>query len=405
MPKDLSDWLKHLDTLHPKNIDLGLDRIRCIAERMQLTDFKCKVITVAGTNGKGSTIAVLEAIYSQANFKLGVYTSPHLHRFNERIRINKCEVDDENICHALEAVEAARDNISLTFFEFTTLAALHLFKQQDLDVIILEVGLGGRLDAVNCVEPDLSIVTSISIDHTEFLGETREQIALEKAGIFRENKPAICGDFDPPRALQMHKPLYTIKKDFTYQLGAGSWSWSAKRNMTHLPIPTVLLQNAASALMAIECLQSDLPVSDNSIREGLVKVNLPGRCQFIQSEFCEVFDVAHNPDSVRVLADALRSNPVSGKTMAVFSMLAHKDIAGCVAEIKEQINEWHIAPLLAPQAASLDLLQAALNGADLQHVKTYQSIPDAYARVRQAAGKQDRIVVFGSFYTLSLLYP
>ena len=370
---------------------------------MRLTDFESKVITVAGTNGKGSTIAVLEAIYSQANFKLGVYTSPHLHRFNERVRINNREVSDENLCHAFEVVDTARANISLTFFEFTTLAALYLFKLQPLDIIILEVGLGGRLDAVNIVEPDLSIVTSIGLDHTEYLGETREEIALEKAGIFRENKPAICGDDNPPRTLQTHKPLYFIEKDFTYQLGAGSWSWAGKRNITDLPIPTVLLQNAASALMAIECLQSDLPVSDHKIREGLCKVNLPGRSQFIQGEFNEVFDVAHNPDSVRVLAEALRSNPVSGKTMAVFSMLEHKDIAGCVSEIKEQINEWHIAPLTLMQAASLDLLQAALNGAAAHPVKTYQSIPDAYASARQAAEKHDRIVVFGSFYTLSLL--
>ncbi|MFI4887507.1 MAG: bifunctional tetrahydrofolate synthase/dihydrofolate synthase, partial [Burkholderiales bacterium] len=361
----LADWLAYLETLHPKSIAMGLDRIATVAVRMAIR-IDCPVITVAGTNGKGSTCAMLETIYRCAGFRTGLYASPHLTRFNERVRIAGDEASDVALVAAFEKVEGARNPVEadaaatpLTYFEFSTLAALLLFSEARLDVLVLEVGLGGRLDAVNLIDADVAVVTTIDIDHVDYLGTTREAIGREKAGIFRSGTRAVCGDPDPPRSLLDHAaaigaPLWRIGRDYRYLAEGTQWRYEGPGGGRYgLPFPALRgahqLGNAATVLATLDALRERLPVSGGAVRDGLVRVELPGRFQVLPGRPTIILDVAHNPQAARVLSDALSTMGFFPRTLAVFGMLADKDIDGVVQALAPRIEAWYIAPLPGPR--------------------------------------------------------
>ena len=425
-PRTLAQWLAFIETLHPKPIAMGLDRIASVAARMQVR-IDCPVITVAGTNGKGSTCAIVEAIYRHAGYRTGLYTSPHLLRFNERVRIDGVNASDAALAGAFAAVEAARSPhprepsahearegpTPLTYFEFSTLAALHLFAQTRLDVLILEVGLGGRLDAVNIVDPDVAIVTTVDIDHVDWLGSTRDAIGREKAGIFRSGKPALCGDPDPPPTLVEHANaigalLWRIGVDYRYEAERMQWRYEGPGGARYgLPLPALRggyqLRNAATALAAIDALHSRLPVAAGAVRDGLVNVELPGRLQVLPGRPSIVLDVAHNAQAARVLADALSSMGYFPRTLAVFGMLADKDIEAVVRALAPRIDRWYVAPLPGPRGAPAARLESALAaaGVDAQAIRAFAHIADAFAAARNDAHDTDRIAAFGSFLTVA----
>jgi dihydrofolate synthase/folylpolyglutamate synthase len=408
----LSDWLHWQEQLHPKSIDLGLARVREVWRRMHADDFACPVITVAGTNGKGSCVAMLQAIYREAGYGVGSYTSPHIWRYNERIRIDAKPVADEVICEAFARVDGARQDISLTYFEFGTLAALDIFKQHALDVIILEVGLGGRLDAVNIIDADVALITSIDLDHTQWLGADREAIAREKAGILRENNIGIVVDTEPPASLlddaqSLGNRLLCLGRDFKYEQEQGSWSWrSDARHRVGLPQPALAgahqLRNAAGVIMAVESLQSRLPVSIAHVRHGLLTVRLPGRFYVIPGEVTHIYDVAHNPAAAAQLAMTLQAMRPGGAVHAVFSALADKDLAGMVAPLCEVVTHWYIAPLNVARAATLqDMIDALSRGCPQAPISQCQDLAAAYAMANQDALSGDVVLVYGSFYTVA----
>jgi len=403
--KSLNEWLTWIKALHIKEIDLSLERVAEIGARLSILRSDCPVITVAGTNGKGSCVAALEAFYLAAGYKVGAFTTPYLLRYNEQVRIQGYSVDDAWFCDAFDRItQACGQDISLTVFEYGTLAAFMIFKEADLDVWILEVGLGGRWDAVNVVDADVAIVTSIGIDHVEWLGHTRELIAIEKAGIFRKGKPAVCGDFDPPETLT-HTPLFCQGKDFGFKKMDTSWTWwCSNKQLTALPIPTLLLQNMSTALMAMDLLQSRLPVNKEAIDKALTTVSLPGRVQVIPGDVPHIFDVSHNPAAVAPLIEYLKNNPISGKTYAVFSMLADKDILSTLNLIKSYINQWHIAPVESERATSLEKLSEYFEKTDIREVAKFESIKIAYERLKMYIKTGDRVVVFGSFRTVAEVY-
>lgn len=402
----LSAWLDWIGSVHQKEIDLGLDRIRKVAERLGLLTPGCAVITVGGTNGKGSVVAGLEAIYLAAGYRVGAFTSPILFVHNEEVRVNGTMADDTSFIRAFEKIESARADVSLTPFEYHTLAALVIFAESDLDVMLLEVGLGGRLDAVNILDADATVVASIGIDHVDWLGYTREAIAIEKAGIFRQGKPAVCGDDAPPVTLihaaqETGAVFYQRGKDFHLQEFADSWSWQTEKlEYEHLPRNTLLTENMASVLMVVTLLQDRLPVQEDALRRGLQTVTLPGRIQIVHGPVLEIFDVSHNPAAAAVLAERLRTMPCTGKTVAVFSMLDDKDIDGTVAIMRPVIDTWYIAPLTCKRAASLDKLKNIFATAGITSVHTSASIAAAYQLARERASTGDRIIIFGSFYTV-----
>lgn len=403
----LSEWVSWVEKIHSTEIELGLERVKTIGNRLQLLHPPCPVITVGGTNGKGSTVGSLEAIYLASGYQAGAFTSPYLFRLNEEIRINGQPVSDEDLCRAFSQIENARSGISLTPFEFYTLAALLIFQERKLDVIILEVGLGGRLDAVNIIDADIAVVTNIDIDHVKFLGGTRELIAVEKAGIFRSQKPAICGDPNPPatlteRAEEIGARLFCQGRDFSYEAGKADWSWhSQHKQYSALPYNSLLLQNMSTALMAVSLLQARLPVADQAVRQGLQNIRLTGRIQTIPGPVPEIYDVSHNPQAVGLLSERLKSTPVAGKTLAVFSMLADKDIQQCVQLISSQIDAWYVAPLRDKRAAAREKLEEIFSQADARSVQFFPSIQDAYDHASGAAQTGDRVVVFGSFHTVA----
>ena len=414
--RNLTQWLTHLETAHSNGlIDMGLTRVAHVKHAMQLQP-TCPVIIVGGTNGKGSTCAFLSQIYAQAGYKVGTLTSPHLLKFNERITINTHPVSDEQIVAAFERIELARDKISLTYFEFNTLAAVDIFQREHVDVMILEVGLGGRLDAVNIFDADCAIVTSVDLDHQQFLGDTIEQVAYEKAGIFRSAKPAICGQNPPPQNLVNHAneigaELILFKKDFFFsKLENQQWSFhfsgSLKtRNRNALPIPALRggyqLNNASCALAAIECLHERLPVDLGAIKRGLLMAENIGRFQVLPGRPICVLDVGHNPHAARALRQSLCLLPFAQHRIAVFSMLADKDIDGVLATVKDQFDEWYIAPLHLPRGMNLTDLQTKLQQHQIDHVKSFENIQAACTAALSAATENDRIVVFGSFHTVA----
>jgi len=411
--KHLKDWLAWQETLHSQKIELGLDRIAEVADTAGIKKPEYLTIIVAGTNGKGSIVSILESIYNQAGYRVGAYTSPHLLHYNERIRINNCNVDDEMLCQAFHVVDQLRGDTSLSYFEFGTIAAMQIFNNIDLEVVIYEVGLGGRLDAVNILDADLSIVSSIGIDHIQWLGSTRESIGLEKAGIFRSHSPAVCGDTDPPKSLiayaeKLGTELFLIDQDFSFSITENeSWSFnSSKCVWNFLPIPNLYgetqISNAATALMGMSAVDDKLPITSENISKGLTEINLLGRFQNISGPCDIILDVAHNLDSAKVLVKNLISLNQATKTVAVFAILADKDVQGIIDSVKEHIDEWYISQISFDRALS----SAELKSEILEHspdtvVHTYPSITEAYKAAKLSASSSMRIVVFGSFLTVA----
>ena len=420
----LNQWLSWLESLHPTEIDLGLDRTIQVAERLKLRDFGRKfgtnVVTVAGTNGKGSSIAALEAIYTDAGYRVGAYTSPHLIYYNERVRLNGKPVSDSALIQAFEAVDAARQGISLTYFEFGTLAALYLFKHpelvsvknhQPLDIILLEVGLGGRLDAVNIIDADVALITSIGIDHQAWLGDTREDIGFEKAGIMRQDQDVVIGESETPNSTLAHaKKLgltpYIQGQHFGIQshyTGKG-WSWygldktANKTLMNQLPEGTLLLDNLAAVLQV--CQLVPLPLHRDHIEKGLT-IELEGRQECVGSSPVYIFDVAHNADAVLKLAKYLKLNPVSGKTYAVFGMLADKNVSEILPPLQPFVDHWITSALPVQRSFSRDDIAETITHLNFNLRGSFSSPEEAYKFALSLVCEDDRILIFGSFYTVS----
>ncbi len=408
----LAEWLGYLEQLHPKTIDLSLDRVAEVKQRLSLSP-AFPIITVAGTNGKGSACAMLEAILLAAGYRVGLYTSPHLLRYNERVRINGEEASDEDLCVAFAAVEQARGEVSLTYFEFGTLAAAWLFARAGLDAAILEVGLGGRLDAVNAFDTDCAVLTSVDFDHMDYLGDSRLAIGYEKAGIFRAGKPAVCGEFDLPYSVLDHAEkiganLRRIGPDFGYDgLEPNQWRYTSRDGLRlSLPYPALRgayqLGNASTCLAALEQLKERLPVAHDDIRRGLLEAVVPGRFQVLPGRPQQIFDVAHNPHAARALTDNLRAMPTTGRVIAVFAMLSDKDIAGVVRAMKEQVDLWLVAGIGQPRGASAEELLRVLEQEGLaQRAEAFPSVAEAYRYACAKATEDDKILVFGSFYTVA----
>ncbi len=425
--RTLEDWLAHLEGLHPRGqagIELGLDRVRRVKDVLGQTQH-CPVIIVGGTNGKGSTCAYLENIIDRAGYRVGCYTSPHLLAYNERVRVSGKPVGDDALCAAFARVEAARlqaGPVALTYFEFGTLAAWEVFATARVEAAILEVGLGGRLDAVNVYEPDVSVVTTVALDHVDWLGPDRESIGYEKAGIYRAGRPALCADPNPPQSLLAHAAaigtdLRLIGRDFGFERAAGEgnesrlqWRWWCRsgdqllrRTLAYpgLRGPTQLY-NAAVALAALDALADKLPVTMQAIRPGLIETELPGRFQVVPGKPAIVLDVSHNPQAIKVLADNLSSMGFFDRTHAVVGMLNDKDIAGALQPLKDRVDIWHVAALGGPRGTSAATLAAIIADCRLGgEVICYESAQSAMQAAKGVAAESDRIVAFGSFYTVA----
>jgi dihydrofolate synthase/folylpolyglutamate synthase len=416
-PTTLAGWLAYLETLHPKLIAMGLERVRDVGSRLPLTP-ACPVITVTGTNGKGSTCAMLEAILRCGGYRVGLYTSPHLERYNERVRIAGEIVSDDDLLAAFDAVEAARigganDATPLTYFEFGTLAALWLFAREKLDVVVLEVGLGGRLDAVNLIDADVAVVTSVDLDHMDYLGPTREDIGREKAGIFRAGRPVVCGERNPPAALidyadSIGARLLRIGRDFDFVAESGQWRYRGPESERYgLPVPALRgdyqFANASVALATLDVLRDRVPITTGAVREGLVSVELPGRFQVLPGRPTVVLDVAHNPHAARVLAASLGAMGFHPETYAVFGMYGDKDVASVIGAVKPRIDHWFVAGLPgargAPALMIIEKLRAA--GVAQTAIHAFDTIASAFRAARDRASNADRIVVFGSFLTVA----
>jgi dihydrofolate synthase / folylpolyglutamate synthase len=409
-PQSLAQWLTYIEALHPKSIAMGLERVADVAYRLGLSP-TFPMITVAGTNGKGSTCAMLEQIYLAAGYRVGVYTSPHLKRYNERVRVNHQEVSDEDLCIAFAAVEHARGHVVLTYFEMGTLAAMWHFEQSNLDVAILEVGMGGRLDAVNVFEPSCAIITCVDLDHLEYLGDTREKIGAEKAGVYRPDKIAICGDVNPPHTVinyanAIGANLQLINRDFFVKSLPNGWQYeTAAHTLSMSPLALqgdFQLNNAACAICAVEKLQEQLPVKMDAIDETLKTVTLLGRFYQVSQNPDIILDVAHNPQAALSLANNLKNNNTKGRTLGVFAMLADKDIAQVVNVLVPYISVWYLADSLSPRGAKAEDLSKHLQlQAQRGLTKAFHSVADALRAACIEATKNDRIIVFGSFYTVA----
>ncbi|MHA1568133.1 MAG: bifunctional tetrahydrofolate synthase/dihydrofolate synthase [Alphaproteobacteria bacterium] len=408
----LADWLAWQETLHPSEIELGLDRVAAVQARLHPEPPPFTVITVAGTNGKGSSVALLEAILLAAGYRVGAYTSPHLLRYNERVRVAGQAVDDAALIAAFARIDAARGDTSLTYFEFGTLAALDIFHGQALDVILLEVGLGGRLDAVNILDPDVALITAIGIDHTRWLGEDREAIAAEKAGILRPGLPAVFSGRDLPASLaaqaaRLGVSLAVAGRDYSCQAGPDGWRWQyADAAPLRLPRPALpgahQLDNAGGVLMALHRLKERLPVSVQAMRQGLLDVVLAGRFQVIPGPVEWVLDVAHNPDSMTRLAELLAQRPPAGRTHAILGMLADKDIATALVPLVSQVDAWIVVPLDTPRSApAADLGTVLREHQPSVQILTADGMEQAIELVRDRARPGDRVIVTGSFYTVA----
>lgn len=419
LPATLAGWLELLDHRHGKPIQLGLDRVgRVLGSTADRSD--AVIITVGGTNGKGSTCAMLEAILIAGGFRVGCYTSPHLLRYNERVRINGVEADDTRLVDAFAAVELARGAEPLTYFEHGTLAAWHIFCAEALDVIVLEVGLGGRLDAVNAFDSDCAIVTSVAMDHMDYLGDTRDQIGFEKAGIFRAGKPAVCGDPQPPAALVEHAralgtQLWISGRDFGFGGDRQQWGYwryaappasGALIRRGGLAYPALRganqLLNASAVLTALDLLRERVPVSMQAVRQGLMLVECPGRFQVLPGKPAVVLDVAHNPQAAGVLSENLSNMGFFPETWAVMGMLRDKDVEGVVARLKDRVDHWLLASTPGPRGLSASALAERLAAAGVTADIHCSDTPgEAYRVARERAAESDRIVVFGSFLSVS----
>ena len=418
----LSEWLHWQEGLHPREIDLGLERVVSVYQAMQLDFSATTVITIAGTNGKGSCAALLSSILSHAGFKVGCYSSPHLLRYNERIQINGIMVDDDSLVRQFDIIDRARDNISLTYFEFATLAALACFLEQHCDIVVLEVGLGGRLDAVNILDADVALITSIDLDHCDWLGETREQIALEKAGILRAKSPFVCADRNPPASLlekarQLDVNSYYSQRDFRWRLGSGeksdknavtlakTWDWEDENSqLPALPLPNLAgefqLENAAAVLKCLRVIPQQSSISRQDIEFGLLHYTVPGRLQTIGHAPRRLLDVAHNPQSASALADYLGQIRDEGQIIGVFSCLDRKDVTGIIAALLPVIDDWYIAPLQNGNGVPMAKMQAAFR--EFGRVATEcENVVAAWQRAVAESKADDTIIGFGSFFTVA----
>ncbi len=406
----LADWLTWQETLHPKAIDLGLERVRTVANRLGVDKLPNPVISVGGTNGKGSSVAFLAAIYRSAGFSVGTYTSPHILRYAERICLNDQPVEESALCRAFNAIDKARDAISLTYFEWGTLAALLLFHEAKPDVIVLEVGLGGRLDAVNLIDADTALITGIGLDHTDWLGPTRETIGFEKAGIFRPHRPAICADPDPPVRLlnyaeQINAKLYLVDRDYGYTETATGWTFWYGTERHAFPPPTLLgahqRSNAAAAVMTVKTLHPRLPVSHDALTTGLVNAHLPARFQILRREAEWIFDVAHNPQAAVALANTLAQRPCNGKTHAIVGMLRDKDAQGFAQALAPVVDQWHAVGLPGFRGQSAQQLASAIQAVSVLPIRLHVQVADACQYLPNVIQPFDRIVVCGSFLTVA----
>ena len=402
--KTLEDWLRYIEQQHPQAIALGLDRVEEVLARLNVK-LECPLITVGGTNGKGSTCAMLEAILRAGGYRTGLYTSPHLVRYNERVRIAGVEVEDGPLSEAFAVVEAARGDTPLTYFEFGTLAAFWLFSREKIETAVLEVGLGGRLDAVNVLDPDCAVLTSVAIDHVDYLGADREAIGREKAGIFRPGRPAVIAEPHPPQSvLRAPGEKRLIGRDFGFIEGQTQWTyWGPGGKRAGLAHPAlrgaIQLRNAAAALCALDTLE--LPLAMQEVRRGLAEVALGGRFQVLPGRPQVILDVAHNVEAARTLAENLASSGFAPETIAVCGMLRDKDVAGVMRELAPRITRWHLASLPGARGASAEHLEANLRRSDAQvPALKFESPTAAFAAALEHAGEGDKIVVFGSFVTV-----
>lgn len=409
-PESLAQWLTYIEALHPKSIAMGLERVKVVVDRLALAlDFP--IISIAGTNGKGSTCAMLESIYMDAGYRVGTYISPHLKRYNERVRVNHQDISDAALCEAFAAIEAARGDVVLTYFEMGTLAAMWHFAQSKLDVAILEVGMGGRLDAVNVFEPACAIVTCVDLDHMDYLGDSREKIGVEKAGIFRPKKLAICGDIDPPNSVldyaeQIQADFHLINRDFVVSKLAQGWQYKTGENTLSLPLLALQgdfqLNNAACAICAVENLNQQLPVALDRVGNSLKSVTLLGRFYQYSQAPDIILDVAHNPQAADSLANNLSEKPCNGRTLGVFAMLADKDIEHVVSALLPHISLWYLADTHNARGATAKDLESYLQSqAKKGLTKQFDHVADALRSACIEADKNDRIIVFGSFYTVA----
>lgn len=377
-------------------------------ERLNLLPLNSIVISIAGTNGKGSCAAFLESIYSYAGYRVGAFTSPHVLTFNERIRLCQQNASDEAICEAFSQIEKARDDLQIGYFQFAFLAALILFQHENLDVILLEVGIGGLYDAVNTIDANLSIITQIGLDHCELLGNSRELIATQKAGIMRPNKAMVCGDFDPPKTLfkivtKLKSKIFCIKKDYCFQINKTDWTWRYReKNLLHLPIPNLLTRNAATALMAVECLQKQRPVDEEAIKEGINDARLLGRQQLVKYKNISVlFDVAHNPDAVSLLSKRIQKLNVQGKKRIIFGAMIDKDFRCMIQELKSDIDHWYLVPLPGRRSASAKDLEKFLDELNISECQQCLSAFEAFIEAIDQSIPEDLVVICGSFLTVS----
>lgn len=419
LPDTLDAWLELLESRHAQTIRLGLDRVRAVRAELG-EDSAAAVILVGGTNGKGSCCAMLEAILLAGGYRVGCYTSPHLLRYNERVRINGRSASDEELVAGFAAVEAARGDVPLTYFEHGTLAAWSVFCSFALDVLILEVGLGGRLDAVNVFEPDCALVTGVAMDHMDYLGDDRESIGFEKAGIFRCGRPAVCGDPHPPRSLVEHAAaigaeLWISGRDFGFGGDRQQWQYwryasppqqGERTRRAGMAYPALRganqLLNAAAVITVLDTLRARLPLSMQAVRQGLMVVEAPGRFQVLPGRPTVVLDVAHNPQAVGVLAENLGNMGFHTATWAVLGMLGDKDIEGAVARIDKRIDHWMLADLPPPRGLGAQALAERVRAAGVSgDIRCYASPAEAYAAARKEVVDSDRIVVFGSFLTVA----
>ncbi|XKU39327.1 bifunctional tetrahydrofolate synthase/dihydrofolate synthase [Pseudomonas [fluorescens] ATCC 17400] len=412
--RTLGEWLAYLEQLHPSAIDMGLERSQQVAARLGLGRPAPRVITVTGTNGKGSTCAFVAALLQAQGLKVGVYSSPHLLRYNERVQLNGVEATDEQLCEAFAALDAGRGDTSLTYFEMGTLAAFWLFEREQLDAVVLEVGLGGRLDTVNVVDADLALITSIGVDHTDYLGDTRESVAYEKAGILRPGKPALCGDLDPPHTLldkvrELDCPFFLRGRDFSLDVADDHWSWRGVDarglgvELHGLPLLNLPMENAALALQAYLLL--DLPWNAGQIADTLQRTRVVGRLDRRAFEWQGkrldlLLDVGHNPHAAQYLARRLASHVPTGRRLAVFGLLSDKDLEGVVAPLLSSVQAWAVAPLDTPRSRSADDVQVLLQNLGAT-VTSHASVIAALEAQCAVATAEDEILLFGSFYCVA----
>jgi len=409
----LHEWLQWQETLHPSSIDLGLGRVARVADHLKCRAPARVVISVAGTNGKGSCVALLEAILLRAGYRVGCYTSPHLFRYNERLRLQGQAVSDRLLVEAFERVDQARGGHTLTYFEFGTLAALDIMGAEQLDVAILEVGLGGRLDAVNIVDADAALLASVGVDHSDWLGPDRESIGREKAGIFRTSRPAVCGDPDPPLSVReeagrIGAEFRVLGRDFTLKHAGRRWHWQGQRSRYRdLPLPSLAgahqLANAASVLMVLEMLADRLPVTRKAIDSGLRWARLPGRIETIAGKVEQVLDVSHNAQAAQALVDALRHMPLAGKTHAVIGMMRDKDVEAFVRALQPEVDSWYVVGLNVARASYPEQLAARVAAVvgPAGRVSCCATVAEALAAVKRRVETGDRVLVCGSFHTVA----